>query len=156
METKQHPHALLIIEKARNMDLAVFTKCDAGWLKISEKRTLPIEANREYFLCNPKYADHCLKWLNGAEYLVKLPALSTPQSVSKLFPEKVWQPLTIWMNVYDELEFTPVPKIKREQRALIYDNGKLVAEVLENDLVIEWGNAEGYQIIRVEVDIVVS
>lgn len=61
----KHKHYDMIVAKAANMDLVVFTKAGNEW-KAIEGWPDWLE-NFEWFLCHPKRKEVCLHWLNGGE-----------------------------------------------------------------------------------------
>jgi len=64
----KHKHADMIIAKANNMDLVVFSKCkciDSEVWTESDIESLTLHPSTEHFVCLPQHKEACLHWLNG-------------------------------------------------------------------------------------------
>ncbi len=67
---KRHKHAGLIIAKANNMDLVVFSDFGSGkWTEsqVDYNESFYFLAESNYFLCLPQHKEACLHWLNGGK-----------------------------------------------------------------------------------------
>ena len=60
----KHPHYDMIVAKAANMDLVVFSKGSGEWIEL---HCMPRWGDNEYFLCLPQHKEACLHWLNGGK-----------------------------------------------------------------------------------------
>lgn len=160
MKHIKHHHALAICNKVHNMDLALFAKQQGSdhvlrnWVQMTDD-SLPTSPLREYFLCQPQYAKDCLKWLNGEEYSVRMPDGVRP--LSDYEPVREWVPHSAWMDVENDLEFVITPKTERQTRVLIYNNDELVAEFADEVHLNDVSELpEGFQVKRVEIDVIVK
>lgn len=60
----KHKHAEMIKAKADNMDLVVFANNGQEWME-SGLRDMVSNPDLDFFVCLPKNAVTCFKWLNG-------------------------------------------------------------------------------------------
>lgn len=61
----KHKHYDMIVAKAANMGLVVFSKLPSGeWVEI---QCMPRWGDAEYFLCLPQHKGACLHWLDGGD-----------------------------------------------------------------------------------------
>ena len=68
----KHKHFEMIVAKAGNMDLVVFSQNqkDNSWLVQNDQGTTDFGDLVNYFLCLPQHKDACLHWLNGGELYI--------------------------------------------------------------------------------------
>jgi hypothetical protein len=145
--SNKHKHYDLIVAKAANMDLVIFSKNESGW-RVSELADIICWPDYKYFLCLPQHKESCLHWLNGGALQDFFEGSWT--SVGDFEGEGWVEADNMFMNEEYQLRIKP----KKEKRWIVIHNGKLVNELFKFDTDIRMSYLSEYETLqRFEIEV---
>ncbi|CAH9017232.1 conserved hypothetical protein [Vibrio phage 193E37-1] len=113
----KHKHYEMIVAKAANMDLVVFSKRNDSnrWVELEiHKQCISFNEAHSYFLCLPQHKDACLHWLNGGE--LEILFFDNWEGISDFSCDYNWKSTCKFMRNEHPLRIKP----KKEKRWIAY------------------------------------